>query len=314
MSILREFGIDESTLTEDEVSYYEQLGSVLSFASKTSKINKNSILNDQRINSTTVKGYGEYTSDEVSEALANPSSNEVTLREVARYLFNTNRQFKIAVEYYPSIAMYCPVAIPTRVGELKGSTMTNQYTDVTKYLNKLNLPKEFDQVTTVCCLEDVFYGIEFENDETYFIKQLHPDYCRISSMEYGCYNFQFDVTFFDKLASNDVDTTLLDEYDLYIKGFFSKAYNAYKASNDQKLRWVEVPAQSSICMKWHNELDYLLPPYASIYSDIQDIADYKALSKVSEEQANYKIIGFKIPMISGDGEPKPDNWVTLVTN
>ena len=263
MSILRTFGLNEDLLTEEEISYYEQLGQIISFAN-ASKTNKNSILNDQRINSTTVRSYGEYTTDEVNEALADPSANEVTLREVARYLFNTNRLFKVAVEYYPSISMYCPVAVPTRVGELKGNTMKIQYENVTKYLNKLNLPKEFDQVTTTCCLEDVFYGIEYEDENSYFIKQLHPDYCRISSMEYGCYNFQFDVTFFDKLASNDVDTTLLDEYDLYIKGFFSKAYNAYSASNDQKLRWVEIPAQNSICMKWHNELDYLLPPYASI--------------------------------------------------
>ena len=307
--LLREFGIDDSKLTDEEISYYEQIAN---FAKASTKTNKNSILNDQRINSTTVRSYGEYTTDEVDEALADPSSNEVLLREVARYLFNTSRQFKTIAEYLPSIAMYCPIAIPTRVGELKGNTMKIQYENVTKYLNKLNLPKEFGKVTSICCIEDVFYGIEFENDQSYFIKPLHPDYCRISSLEEGCYNFQFDVTFFDKLASNEVDTTLLDEYDLYIKGFFSKAYNAYKSTNDQKLRWVELPAQNSICMKWHDELDYLLPPYASIYPDITDIADYKALSKVAEEQANYKIIGFKIPRLDSD-EPKPDNFAVQLT-
>ena len=111
MSILKTFGLDESMLSEEEISYYTQLGEIISFASTSKKTNKNSILNDQRINSTTVRNYGEYTADEVNEALADPSSNEVTLREVARYLFNTNRLFKVAVEYYPSIAMYCPVAI-----------------------------------------------------------------------------------------------------------------------------------------------------------------------------------------------------------
>ena len=307
--ILQEFGIDDSRLTEEEVEYYEQIAT---FAKATNNANKKSILNDQRINSTTVRTYGAYTDTEIEEALTDPSSNEVVLREVARYLFNTSRLFKTIAEYLPSIAMYCPIAIPTRVGELKGNTMKIQYENVAKYLNKLNLPKEFCKVTSTCCVEDVFYGIEYENDQSYFIKQLHPDYCRISSLEEGCYNFQFDVTFFDKLASNEVDTTLLEEYDLYIKGFFSEAYNKYKASNDQKLRWVEVPARNSICLKWHDELDYLLPPYASIYPEITDITDYKALSKVAEEQANYKIIGFKIPRLSSD-EPKPDNFAIQLT-
>ena len=58
MSILKTFGLNEDLLTEEEISYYEQLGNIISFAS-TSKVNKNSILNDQRINSTTVRGYGE---------------------------------------------------------------------------------------------------------------------------------------------------------------------------------------------------------------------------------------------------------------
>ena len=74
----------------------------------------------------------------------------------------------------------------------------------------------------------------------------------------------------------------------------------------------KLPAQNSICMKWHDELDYLLPPYASIYPDITDIADYKALSKVAEEQANYKIIGFKIPRLDSD-EPVPDNFAVQLT-
>ena len=139
-ALLREFGIDDSTLSEDEIAYYEQIAS---FAKATNKTNKNSILNDQRINSTTVRSYGEYDESEIEDALADPSSNEVLLREVARYLFNTSRQFKTIAEYLPSIAMYCPIAIPTRVGELKGNTMKIQYENVTKYLNKLNLPKEF---------------------------------------------------------------------------------------------------------------------------------------------------------------------------
>lgn len=310
MGVLSLYGLDENTITDEEKGYYEMIAN---FAQANSKKSGNSILNDARINSTTTRKYGDYTSSEVEEALADPSSNEVLLREVARYLFNTSRQFKTIVEYLPSIAMYCPVAIPTRVGELKGNTMKIQYENVTKYLNKLNLPKELIRVTTTCCIEDVFYGIEFENEQSYFIKQLNPDYCRISSVELGCYNFQFDVTFFDKIASNEVDTTLLEEYDTYIKGFFTKAYNNYKATNDQKLRWVEIPAENSICIKWHEELDYLLPPYSSIYMDIRDIADYKALSKVSEEQANYKIIGFKIPRLTSNGEQTADNWAVNLT-
>lgn len=305
-----EYGIDTSNMTDEELALFQEM---VNFA-KASKQSKNSVMNDYRINTSTVKTYGDYDSDSVTEMLADPRSYETELRELARYLYNTSRMFKTVASYLPSIAMYCPVAIPTRVGDLKGNTIAVQYEKATKYLTKLNLPHCLHQVCATCCIEDVFYGLEYENDQTYYIKQLNPAYCRISSVEYGCYNFQFDLTFFDKSANNDVDTTLLEQYDLFIKGFFTKAYNAYKKNSDTKLRWVEIPAQNSICIKWHEELDYVLPPYASIYPDIADIEDYKALSKTSEEQNNYKIIGFKIPRLDGTNiEPRPDNWAIKMT-
>ena len=54
------------------------------------------------------------------------------------------------------------------------------------------------------------------------------------------------------------------------------------------------------------ELDYCYPPYASIYNDVQNIEDYKALAKVAEEQSNYKIIGFKIPRFESAKQERPD--------
>ena len=40
MSILKTFGLDESMLSEEEISYYTQLGEIISFASTSKKINK----------------------------------------------------------------------------------------------------------------------------------------------------------------------------------------------------------------------------------------------------------------------------------
>ena len=41
-ALLREFGIDDSTLSEDEIAYYEQIAS---FAKATNKTNKNVLIN-----------------------------------------------------------------------------------------------------------------------------------------------------------------------------------------------------------------------------------------------------------------------------
>ena len=112
------------------------------------------------------------------------------------------------------------------------------------------------------------------------------------------------MSFFTKKENFDVNISLLEEFDQYIPGFFTKAYNAYK--KDALKRWVDIPAEKSICIKLKEELDYCYPPYASIYNDVQNIEDYKALAKVAEEQANYKLIGFKIPRFESAKQERPD--------
>ena len=285
---------------DTEEDYYREM---LSFA-KTLQV-KNHSSQDSWISQQVQKKYNSYTQDEIDEFLANPRSNEKQLREVARYLENTSQIFQQAISYLPNMNKICPVIIPTRPEQLK--TIKVQYEQACNYLNLLNLPHNLLQVFRICFREDVFYGLEYETKESYFIKQLDPDRCRISGVEYGCYVFQFDMSFFDNSKNTDVDIELLDEYEQYIPGFFTKAYNAYK--KDSNLKWVELPGQNSICIKLKEELDYCYPPFASVYKDIQDIEDYKALAKVAEEQANYKIIGFKIPQLNSQrNNDRTDNF------
>ena len=119
------------------------------------------------------------------------------------------------------------------------------------------------------------------------------------------------MSFFDNTKNTDVDIELLDEYEQYIPGFFTKAYNAYK--KDANLRWVELPAENTICIKLKEELDYCYPPFASAYREIKDIEDYKALGKVAEEQANYKLIGFKIPRLENRQNDRTDNFAVKLS-
>ena len=299
MDDLLKLFVEMEKVEYSEEQYYQDL---LSFA-KALQI-KNNSKRDGWISDQVKRSYNSYTSDEIEEFLAQPRENEKQLREVARYLENTSQVFQRVIGYLPNINMICPIVIPTRPEQLK--TINVQYEQVCNYMGLLNLPHNLLQVYRVCFREDIFYGLEYETKDAYFIKQLDPDYCRISSVEYGSYVFQMDMSYFDNAKNNDVDIELIDEYEQYIPGFFTKAYNAYKA--DSNLKWVELPGQNTICIKLKEELDYCYPPFASVYRDIQDIEEYKSLAMVSEEQANYKIIGFKIPRLDSSRSDRTDNF------
>ena len=262
---------------------------------------------DARVSELTVRRYNGYSDKDVQRFLQNPRAHERELRQVSRYLENTSQIYKRIVSYLPSIALDCPVVIPTKIDQLKKETVAKQYNKAIKYLNTLSLPHELVKVRNTCFREDVFYGIEFETEQSYYIKQLNPDYCRICSNDMGVYNFEFDLTFFYIDSTFDCDTTLLEVYDSIIPNFFKSAFLEFKNSGWTK-RWVELPSDKSICIKLHEDLEYNFPPYASVYSDIDDICDYKALSKIAEEQNNYKMIGFKIPLQSTNKSEKPDHF------
>ena len=299
MDDLLKLFVDMDNVEYGEEQYYQDL---LNFA-KTLQINSQS-KQDSWISQQVRRKYTSYTPEEIEEFLKEPRSNESKLREVARYLENTSQIFQRVIGYLPNINKICPIVIPTRPEQLK--TINVQYEQVCNYMGLLNLPHNLLQVYRVCFREDIFYGLEYETKDAYFIKQLDPDRCKISGVEYGSYVFQMDMSYFDNTKNNDVDIELLDEYEQYIPGFFKKAYNAYKA--DSNLKWVELPGQNTICIKLKEELDYCYPPFASVYRDIQDIEDYKSLAMVSEEQANYKIIGFKIPRLDSSRSDRADNF------
>ena len=291
--------------SKDDEEYYRNY---LEFAKSTALQIKNHSNQDSWISQQVQRKYNSYTYDEIEEFLANPRSNEKQLRELARYLENTSQMFQRLIGYLPSIAMVCPVLIPARMDL---GTIKVKYQDAANYMSLLNLPHNLLQVYRVCFREDVFYGLEYETKDAYFIKQLDPDRCRISGVEYGSYVFQFDMSFFDNTKNTDVDIELLDEYEQYIPGFFTKAYNAYK--KDSNLKWVELPAENTICIKLKEELDYCYPPFASAYKEIRDIEDYKSLGKVAEEQANYKLIGFKIPRLENRQNDRTDNFAVKLS-
>ena len=73
-----------------------------------------SIINDSRVNDQTIRKYGAYTDSDVQRFLENPRAHERELRHVSRYLENTSQMYKRIVDYLPSIAIDCPIVVPTK--------------------------------------------------------------------------------------------------------------------------------------------------------------------------------------------------------
>ena len=228
--------------------------------------------------------------------LGDPINYAKELRDLSLFLVQNNTLYYRAVNYMATMPMICPVLIPNSVNGTV-EKMREGYLKSASYLDVLNLPHEMVKVFETLFTEAVFFGIEAQEGDSYYIKKLNPDYCKITRVVDGAYAFNFDMSFFD----NDNTKLYLPAYCEIWKGF-NRAYKDYlkdKISN----RWVSIPPEISVCFKMGQSTEYSIPPFVSVFADLCNVEDYKTLNKISTEQANYQLLGLEMETNSKSDKP-----------
>ncbi|PLR72307.1 hypothetical protein [Bacillus sp. UMB0728] len=273
-------------MTEKEKNNTD-LQSPLFFASQLAKV----ILSDIESSSKTSLN-AKYNKDKIIGYLQAPEKAMKELRSLSQYLYNVSPNYKRLVQYFAGLLRFDYIVEPydLDIEKVNIDQFKKQYNKTLKSLEIMNIPHEFTKVLKYGFKEDVFYGYEFSTDDSYYIKRLDPDFCKISSIEDGVYNFSFDFSFFKKDS----------EVEAYPQEFKSK-YKQYK--NDRKKQWQELESKNTICFKVNEELVYPMPPFSSVFEAIFDIDDNKRMRKVKTKMDNYMILTQKIPIASNQTEP-----------
>lgn len=288
-------------LTEEQIKqkaikeYQEsQTFSVMEFAKQMQQIMIESMSTKNKI-----KFYKKYKPEEVDKYLLDPAQYEKQLREISRYLAVSSPQYWRLVNYFPSIAILNPVLVPFDYDKLtkNKSKSLKSFNECTKKLDNMNIQHEFLKVLQIAFREDVFYGYEIETDNSYYIKALDPQYCRLKGKYDGCFTYEFDFSYFDAFRTENE----LAEYTLIDRDFLIK-YNKYKESSSL-YRWQELNLDKEICIKYQDTFDFCCPPYISVFNDLYDISDYKDMNKAKVEMDNTKFIGFKMPTRKDSDRP-----------
>lgn len=227
-----------------------------------------------------------YKKEQVVNFMDNPQRYEKQLREISNILYNKSSQYKRLVNYFARTPLFSYIVEPYNIdiSKVNVKSFTAQYQKILNLLDLMNIKHEFQKVLTVAFREDVFYGYEHTNDkDSYFIQRLNPDFCRISSIEDGVYNFAYDFSFFDANPG---------KLDTYPKEFKSK-YNRFKKDGN---KWVELDSTNTICIKINEDSEYPIIPFMGVFDAIFDIEDYKSLRKAKTEIGNYKVLIQELPI------------------
>lgn len=256
----------------------------------------------------------QFTQENVQQYLESPQKYEKELRSLSLVLSTLSPQYQQIVNYFSSIAKFMPIVVPNvdRFSNAKGEIsdvdkIRKEYLKVISHIEKLNIPHEFQRITAIATRDDVFYGYIHETKDSFYIQQLDSDYCRISSISDGVYNFQFNFEYFDKNKSiKGISDELVKTYPME----FQEKYNLYQRDK-RGYQWQELSEDTTICIKFLEELPFAFPPYSSLFNDLADLSQYKELTKTKTKVDNYKFIGMEIPLGKENG--KEDNFLVSTT-
>lgn len=232
--------------------------------------------------------YTKYTKDQLVTYLGNPASYEKQLRKMSKYLFNISNYYRRLIQYFANMPTFSYTISPyglDRSKTVNANKLKKAYYSSVAAVELMNLPHEATKMFTIAFRDDVYYGYEWETNDSVAFQNLDADYCKISSIEDGVYNFAFDFSYFD--SNQDKLPNYPPE--------FQTMYNTYN-TNTQLYKWQELDSTKSICIKV-NEHDYIpIPPFVSLFSALADIEDYRAISKNASETNNYKALAMEIPL------------------
>lgn len=237
--------------------------------------------------------YTKYTKDQIVTYLGNPANYEKQLRNMSKYLFNISNYYRRLILYFANMSTFSYVLVPYGIDHTKtinSSKFKKAYYTSKNAVDLMNIPHEAIKMFTIAMRDDVYYGYEWETNDSFAFQNLDADYCKISSIEDGVYNFAFNFSYFDSYSEK------LPNY----PPEFTTMYNLYK-TNSTAYKWQELDSSKSICIKV-NEHDYIpIPPFVSLFSALADIEDYRAISKNASETNNYKALALEIPINESDG-------------
>ena len=272
---------------------------LLEFAKKFDNVVSNNLISSNKKNVFSNK----FNQETVTRYLEDPIANEQNLRKLSIVLMTLSPQYQQIMNYLSSISKYIGVVKPviskfTTKGKVDKEKLEKEYSKSTFELEKLNIGHEFQRITSIIVREDIFYAYIRESENSFYLQQLDSDYCRISSISDGCFNFQFNFAYFD--GNKNVTGMKIPLIDTYPKEFQDK-YRLY-LKDKRQYQWQELSEENTICIKWMEDINFNYPAYSSLFNDLSDLSDYKDLAKTKAEVDNYKFIGMKIPLNEKNGK------------
>lgn len=227
-----------------------------------------------------------FTRTQIINMVEHPEKYGAYLYRLSRYFYENSGYYKRIVDYFSNMGVI-NWTIDTHIKDIKAytvapKTIKTNYIKFTSQCDKFKLENSITDILKRIYISDVCFGFISENDIDAPIFFIEPEYCEIRKLVNGnVYEFAVNRSLF---TSNYYET-LPSELQSLIESSYELSKN----------NLVMIPYENSLCLKYHNDVTYSLPPFYNLIKDILLINDYKELAKAKTEADAYKLVYLKIP-------------------
>ena len=237
----------------------------------------------------------------IMRAIGDPTTvtAQALLRDMSRFYFCVSTHYRRAIIMLATVLTNNYVIRPVcDVRKMNTEEFRDAYYAYTLQCKRYKFKDINPQLMLRVLIDGIFYGIMIESDNSFFIKPVMHEYCRIAMVENGVWRVAFDLNYF----SNKKTIDQLPNYGVD----FVRAYDLYKGNKekgiepDKTKRWF-IP-KNQICLKFDEEFPWIMPPLAGCFKAIIDLDTYQEIKKDGAILDNYKLINYTVET-DADGNP-----------
>lgn len=269
------------------------------------------LANKRYINRRTICGYDR---KKIRCMLERPYYYAPEMINIIRFMYLHSGYFRKIIQYFVNLPKADCWTIDTemkshRFMDVDKDKIKTAYFKYINEVNSYNLNNELAKINTNVFLYDVCCAYVVDTDEGKCLYYFDPLDCAITGKVNGVLTY----------GIKKPDETKLATYPAEIQAYIQ----SYIAQRDGKLDiypdiypWIPdknvipIPYEKSFCVKYHDNFDFICPPFFFILEEILDIDDFKDLEKTKAENDVYKIVALEIPTTDAGQIAIGDDLVT----
>ena len=267
------------------------------------KIERNRVRGRVPINKRSYDGYysstnavaSDFTLEEIESIIR--SGDLFAARELSRYFYRTNGEYRNNIDFLASLPLYDSVVIPVSTGTKGSQTqIINAFDSACSFVESLDIPTTFTHITKEWIKTGIYNGILRYNGKEAVIQDLPLEYCRSRFKDFNNLNLlEFNLNYFNQF---NTDLQLLREI---LATFPKEIQEAWELWHVNKLSdpWVLLPSASGgVCFAFMDDPSPLL--LASI-PQLKKLEDAVGREEKRDENELYKLLIQRMP-IDNKGE------------